>query len=617
MLKRLLLFISLTNLFFCSVYAKAVNPPCSVVQYTTTCKVERNKCTVESSMLIEIKDRSGEKYTEVSIPFSKKNKVTILLAQIETIDGTIIRQLKKSDYKDRSAISGYSLYEDDFIRTFELKHNVYPYRIRYQWKYDYDEFIDIVDWHPYLDEIIPTELATLEVRVPLNYPVKILKSKIEKASIDSSDQNLIYSFEVSNLVLPKKEIHSIPVKKNSSYVRVVPVSFKWAIDGSHNSWTDFGNWINNLNMETDDLLDSDKQKARDLTKGISSKRKKVEVLYNYLQQNTRYINVSIGTGGLKPYPASYVALNKYGDCKALSVYMKSMLQAAEIPSFYTVVYAGGNNPGITKDLAALQFNHAILCVPLEKDTVFLDCTRKNVPIGYMGTFTQGREALIIKKDSSHFGKIPDLSLNEVKEENSHTYSLSAGDNCFVEICSKSRGDKFDFLSAMDMNLNYAESEKLLREYYFHFPSFELKDWKLNQPYKDSAYVMLHANLQLDNFIKSYGNDFGFSIYPLSIENYEKPSDRKWSLSIEYPECIEDIFVYKLSLLRPKLLPENILIDNRFGRYSLKTTVSENVITIYRKFELFQGEYSLNEYPDFYIFIQQVQKSNKLIIMLTK
>ena len=48
-------------------------------------------------------------------------------------------------------------------------------------------------------------------------------------------------------------------------------------------------------------------KINSLIKGIDDEKQKIRVLYHYLQDETRYINISLETGGLKPRRASYVA----------------------------------------------------------------------------------------------------------------------------------------------------------------------------------------------------------------------------------------------------------------------------------------------------------------------
>ena len=73
---------------------------------------------------------------------------------------------------------------------------------------------------------------------------------------------------------------------------------------------------------------------------ITDPQTKVAVLYNYLQQNTHYVGIQLGIGGWQTYDAAYVATKKYGDCKALSNFMISLLKEAGIKG-HAVVIKGG------------------------------------------------------------------------------------------------------------------------------------------------------------------------------------------------------------------------------------------------------------------------------------
>src|SRR5690606_22479882 len=140
-----------------------------------------------------------------------------------------------------------------------------------------------------------------------------------------------------------KEDYSPGIYTMLPSVVIIPDNFTYGIDGKFTSWQDFGQWVWYLNQGLDELTQNEKTRISQLFAESDSNLDKIRKCYHYLQENTRYIDVSIDIGGFKPYPAEYVCNNKFGDCKALTNYMKAILKYAGIDSYYSLVYAGDPN----------------------------------------------------------------------------------------------------------------------------------------------------------------------------------------------------------------------------------------------------------------------------------
>jgi len=58
------------------------------------------------------------------------------------------------------------------------------------------------------------------------------------------------------------------------------------------------------------------------------------------------------------------------------------LSAANIDSYYSLVGAGYHVPPLDTMHVSNEFNHVILCVPFNSDTIWLECTSGQTPFGY-------------------------------------------------------------------------------------------------------------------------------------------------------------------------------------------------------------------------------------------
>lgn len=142
-----------------------------------------------------------------------------------------------------------------------------------------------------------------------------------------------------------------------------------------------GKWLWNIRDGKTALTEDMKSKLHSMTDTCQSVKSKIDVLYKYLEQNTRYVNITLGIGGYQPVAAAEVCRTGFGDCKGLSNFMHAMLKEVGVPSSEVVISTKYDK--IYKDYPNFnQFNHEILMVPMRQDTVWIECTDAKIPLGY-------------------------------------------------------------------------------------------------------------------------------------------------------------------------------------------------------------------------------------------
>lgn len=583
----------------------------------TEIRVDRGRLAQTDTFLIQINNRNGEKYTQISISYSAREKPSQIRGRIEDLEGRVIRELKNQDIVRVNISSESSLYSDDFEATFTLKHNVYPYRIRYSYSTTSQNYLMIADWSPVIGLDVPIRDACLQMYAPPGFLFRTHEQVAGIAVTDTVGNLIRNTWHVTYDGSIQKELFSRSLDEIMPNVKLVPDVFEYGVRGSTSSWKDFGKWQADLLQGLGTLPAMEAAQVRNLVSGCKSTTEKVKTLYHYLQDHTRYINVSIDIGGMKPYPAEYVATNKYGDCKALTNYMKALLDAAGIPSFYTLTYRDENPVPVISDLPCQQFNHALLCVPVDGDTLWLENTDNTNPFGYLDVTDQNRTALLVDNDRSRLLKLPALNEASVLETGITTYFLAKEGNTNVTFSHTYRGEDFDLLNAVANVLNRSDQNEFIRK---NLPvrGAEPDSWQLLKEGRDSRQIRLEAACTIPSMLKPLGNagSFFFSIQSLPLPAFENPKDRTQDVRLPYPVACSDTLVYVLPPGFAKAdLPDSISLINHFGEFAVTYALNAGRITIIRRFLLFSGSYKTEEYPAFYAFLNKVKTYDRRNIQI--
>ena len=588
-----------------------------VLDYSTKKTFSKGVLTAKRSITIQINNKDERSLGEISIPHGDEDHFKVLYAEIMDRHGKVVRKLKKKDILTRSRFSSGTFHQDDMVSEFNLFWDEYPYKIKYAYENQVGNFIYLAYWSPAIYKNKTPLRSTLELVLPQDLKVMIKNSAEASFTEKIEEGRRLLKWELEEIELSEIENYSPSLIELSPYVIVASENFYFGVNGSLSSWSGFGDWFLELNENVIELPDTEKIKVDSLTNDLSDNRTIISKLYHYLQDHTTYINVSIDLGGLKSFPASYVCENKYGDCKALTTYMKGLLNHAGIESNYVLIDAGEDG-WIDQDMPGPQFNHIILGVPAGQDTIWLENTSSTSPFDYVGTSIHNRKALWLEKNESRLISMPKISVDEALQITEHDFKLGANGSGMVNTKFTFRVSDFEDFSYM-----YALSQRddleqhIMRK--INYKDFIFNKWEFKKKHRDQKYMELLVEGMVSNQYTDLGDITAIRPPKLDIPNFEKPQERKTPLRLKTPIHEKVISRYELSPLKPYTLelPEPVSIENEYGKYAHSYEVEGNSVTLTEVFVVNEAKYSLEQYPSFFKFMQTArQKQRKFVLILS-
>lgn len=595
----------------------------SVVRiYETTFRVDGDYKSLNTVLYaVTILNSKALDDAEIRVFYDNNSSVNYLKFKIYNAFGEdITRSFKTLEVTDESATPGGTLYSDDRCKVVSPTFAQYPVTI----EYSYEVKSQVIAYYPSWQPITSTNMSLQQASLTLITPkVQVPRIKgvyqVPEAIITSDAQNNIYSWKISNITAIETEPYSPPYYELIPFLLLAPDRVKYNdYYNSFKSWDDLGKFRSYLIHGRDQLTPETVNKIEDLVKECPDKRSKIKKVYKYMQDRTRYVGVQVEIGGWQPSPADYVDKKGYGDCKGLVNYTKALLKSIGIESYYTVIKAGNNSAPLITDFPSEQFNHIILCVPEDRDTIWLECTSQRNAFGYLGSFTENREALVVNEKGGTLVKT--TSYNADENTSSRKVSIFINDE----------GDASVKISTENKALQSEEFEGVL----FESPENQRKQYLRHVGYSDCVINSLKYNLtgdfipvgteDADLFVPAYASKSGNRFFvpvimpdrSLNIPRNSTPRVNPVVVRSTFTDC-DSVAITIPEGFNTEFIPGKQLIDSKFGKYSLSVVMIDKKLHCSRSFILFSGRYEAAEYPDFVAFLKKVAKSDQTKVVLTQ
>lgn len=464
--------------------------------------------------------------------------------------------------------------------------------------------------------------VTIEIPSWLDLEIKeyAFNESIQK-EVKQSGSNKIITYKMANVKAEKEEKHT-----PSTLFRCPNIIFVYksaqASNGSKmtlfETAQDQYKWYSNLLKQNNEQTDNVCAQTKKITEGCKTNLEKVGKIYEWVQQNIRYIAFEDGINGFKPHTAEKVLDNKYGDCKGMANLLKHMLKCEGIDG--RMVWLGTSSLPYDYTTPSLAVdNHAICAAIMGKDTIYLDATCEYAALKEYPSSIAGQHVMIENGGNCILTKIPD---NKPQDNLDSTFvSLNISGNTLKgDYKNVRRGeDKIYFLANMDDD--FTDVVKSLNALGFKGLPESDDEVKIANTQASDREVVISYPIELTNELVCAGNE-----YLVSMELDNKASniiidmkERKSALSfLNYKAS--DAITTELTIpagYKVAYTPANLSIDKPYYKFEVKYTKKGNKLVYYRSIIMKKTIIPLSEIPTWNKDLEALRSAYLEMVVLKK
>ncbi len=556
------------------------------------------------------------------VNYNQWSKVTNIRARFYDATGKLIRKLEKEEINDRAAHDGVSIYNDTRLKHIVNSYGVLPYTFELEYEVKHTGLRGYPDWDIQPNYATSVQYSEYTLTTPLSVkPLFKAQNTDLKPTETANNKTQTLKWEAKDIAAVKSEPMCPPASKTLPWVTISPSEFE--VEGKHGlmtDWAAFGKFLYDLNKDRDKVSPELEASITKMTASSKTNAEKIDVLYHYMQKNMRYISIQLGIGGWQTFDAAYVEKNKYGDCKALSNFMKAMLKVVGIEGQLVVVRAGDSRElSPSEDFCSPAFNHMILHIPSEN--MWLECTSQEAPTGYLGDFTEGRRVLLITPNGGKMVKTPTATLDKNTQTSKTEIVLTESGSATLKNAILLRGSLHDSwrhiateMSKEDFKKTFVNALKL--------PSYTVSSLDAkpsdNKPELDLNYEVA---------IEKYASKAGTRLFvPMNLHNPfdDTPSPtEKRILPIEiggdgYAEKDEVTFTMPTDYDVESIPTKEFDLKSEFGSYKVTIEkIGDNKIVYKRQLEIRPVKIPAERFNDLRDFYKKMQQADATKVILKK
>ena len=573
-----------------------------------------------STRVVTVLNENGSKHVNAMAFYDKETSIKDLEAIIYDENGEEIDKIKEKDFIDQTATGEGTLYSESRVKFLRYTPVNYPYTIVLNKKYTTSDTAFMPRWY-FLDGYkISVEKSEFNLNLPSGIKYRFKDNNLDAFGVERTSNENGIRYNATNLKAIESEDFDPEFRDFAPNVQLALEDYNLkGVSGHATNWKEFGSWVyNSLLAERGELDSSTIQRIQGLVKGIEDPKEKIKKVYQFVQDNTRYISVQMGIGGWMPISAKEVDRVKYGDCKGLTNYTMALLKAVGIESYYTIVSADAQMKSLDFDFPSLQGNHAFLNVPLEDEEIWLECTSQVVPANFLGTFTDNRYVLKVGPNGGELVKSRQYLPEQSKQRTMAEINIGE-DKIDAHIEIKSTGIQYNQKYGL-ANDSKEDIEKYYKHYWDYVNDVHILNHELIND-KDSIVTTEKVDFNTSGYLSKAGERILFAPNMLNRNEYvpKRNKDRNRDIVIKRGYLDEDDFIIELPngyKVEANLKPTKL--NNEFGEFEVSVEqLSESKLNYKRRLLIKPGIFPKTSYDDYRNFRKTISRVDASKIVFIK
>lgn len=362
-----------------------------------------------------------------------------------------------------------------------------------------------------------------------------------------------------------------------------------------------------------------KEKTNEIVKGISRDEEKVKVIFQWVQDNIRYIAFENGIAGFKPEPAQEVMRKKYGDCKGMANLLTEMLKSINLDA--RKCWLGTNHIAYDYSTPSLSVDNHMICAWMNKGKpVYLDATEKYIGFGEIAERIQNRQTLIENGNQYLLERVPKAGYLQNTATEIRTFSIK-DNNLQGHIIQVWKGESKEWLLTALNDIKMDKQENALKQYLAKgLPNFEITNLKIENLSNYNADLKVDYDVLWKGVISVFDKESYLDIdNRRNLENFKIDTSKR---KLPYWFSFKRDLVFETEVVLPDgksvtTLPENLTIKQAGYTFMASYKKTENKVIYKNEIILSDTELKPEQFSQWNKDIDQLTNFYNQQIVLTQ